>query len=137
MTDLQPDSGPLGGRTFLPLGSVVILNGSVKKLLIVSRGSVVKDQFFDYGAFLFPEGMIDANIVYFSGDDIVKVVYEGYRDVDDELVREILNNAYLRFQQEHRPPAAAPATVPALVAPARVAADDLFAGVRDLGVDDE
>ncbi|PPH18600.1 hypothetical protein C5C31_13700 [Rathayibacter rathayi] len=137
MTDLQTDSGSLGSRTFLPLGSVVILNGSVKKLLIVSRGSVVKDQFFDYGAFLFPEGMIDANIVYFSGDDIVKVVYEGYRDVDDELVREILNNAYLRFQQEHRPPAAAPAAVPALVAPARVAADDLFAGVRDLGVDGE
>ncbi|AZZ56377.1 DUF4176 domain-containing protein [Rathayibacter iranicus] len=134
MTDLQSDSGPLGGRTFLPLGSVVILNGSVKKLLIVSRGSVVEDQFFDYGAFLFPEGMVDTNVVYFSGDNIAKIVSEGYRDADEDLVVEILNIAYARFQQEHRPPAA----VPALVAPARVAADDdLFAGVRDVGDDDE
>ncbi|AZZ55986.1 DUF4176 domain-containing protein [Rathayibacter iranicus] len=133
MTDLQPDSVHEESRTFLPLGSVVILKGSVKKLVIVSRGSIVKDQFFDYGAFLYPEGMVDTNVAYFNGDDIAKIVYEGYRDTDDELVLAILNNAYIRFQQEHRPPAA----VPALAAPARVAADDLFAGVRDLGDDDE
>lgn len=122
-------------RPFLPLGSVVILKGSVKKLLIVSRGSVVEDVFYDYGAFLYPEGMIDANVAYFNRDDILKVVHEGYTDDDSELVVEILNDAYTQFQA-HRDSDPKPL---ALVPPVPPAADavDLFASVRDLEDDDE
>lgn len=138
MTDQQPDLVQPETRAFLPLGSVVILKGSVKKLLIVSRGSIVNDEFFDYGAFLYPEGMIDTNIAYFHHDDILKVVHEGHTDADDELVLEILNDAYTRYQQEHpTTPAPAPAPVPSTAVPVAVAADDLFAGVRDLGDDNE
>ncbi|MDR6865509.1 hypothetical protein J2Y69_000091 [Microbacterium resistens] len=137
MTDQQPDPVQQESRSFLPLGSVVILKGSVKKLLVVSRGSIVEGEFFDYGAFLFPEGMIDTNIAYFNHDDILKNVFEGYRDTDDELVLEILNDAYLRFQQGRRESAVAP-VAPVRMSPApAVAAGDLFAGVRDVGGDDE
>lgn len=134
MIDQKLESVTQEKRTFLPLGSVVILNGSVKKLLIVSRGSIVEGSFFDYGAFLFPEGMIDSNIAYFDQGDILKVVFEGYSDTDDELVLEILNDAYSRFHENGesaRTPAAPPAPVVA------VSSDDPFAGVRDLGDDDE
>jgi len=127
-------------REFLPLGSIVILKGSVKKLLIVSRGSIVEGAFFDYGAFLYPEGMIDTNIAYFNHEDILKIVHEGYSDDDNELVLEILNEAYARFQlQEHRV-ATATATAPGAAAepPLTTTASntDLFASVRD-GMDDD
>lgn len=125
-------------REFLPLGSIVILKGSVKKLLIVSRGSIVEGAFFDYGAFLYPEGMIDTNIAYFNHEDILKVVHEGYSDDDNDLVLEILNDAYARFQlQGHR---VATATAPGVAAepPLTTTASntDLFASVRD-GMDDD
>lgn len=134
MTDQQPEPVQDNTRSLLPLGSVVILQGSVKKLLVVSRGSIVEGEFFDYGAFLYPEGMIDTNIAYFNHDNILKTVHEGYRDTDDELVLEILNDAHTRFQQKQQRPASAPAPA----APASVAGDDdPFANVRDLGADDE
>lgn len=57
-------------RAFLPLGRVLLLGGSVKNLLIVSRASIVEGAFFDYGAFLYPEGTIDSNSAHFDQDDI-------------------------------------------------------------------
>lgn len=46
----------------LPLGSVVILKGNVKKMMIIARliALPVKGQVyrFDYGACLYPEGMV-------------------------------------------------------------------------------
>jgi|GEM_PF-710804 len=122
-------------RPFLPLGSVVILKGSVKKLLIVSRGSVVENVFYDYGAFLYPEGMIDANVAYFDHRDVLKVVQEGYTDDADELVVEILNDAYAQFQAQRESEPKSVALVPPT--PALTDAEDLFASVRDLEDDDE
>lgn len=118
-------------RSFLPLGSVVIVNGSVKKLLIVCRGAVVEDVFYDYGAFLYPEGMIDTNVGYFNHDDIFKVVHEGYVDGDNELALEVLNDAYARFL-ERRVSESTP-----LPAASTAPITDLFASVRDLADDDE
>jgi hypothetical protein len=118
-------------RPFLPLGSVVILKGSVKKLLIVSRGSVVEDVFYDYGALLYPEGMIDANVAYFTHGDILKVMHEGYADDDDQLALEILNHAYAQFQERR----ARESTPVPVASPAPEV--DLFASVRDLEDDDE
>ncbi|NQX11501.1 DUF4176 domain-containing protein [Microbacteriaceae bacterium VKM Ac-2855] len=139
MTDEQSETVQPRSRSFLALGSVVILNGSVKKLLIVSRGSIVEGQFFDYGAFLYPEGMIDTNIAYFNHDDIVKAVHEGYRDADDELAVEILNTAHARYRHEHAAATRIPVSATSITtAPASRAIDsDPFAGVRDLGDDDE
>ncbi|WP_431245761.1 DUF4176 domain-containing protein [Leifsonia xyli] len=120
---------------FLPLGSVVILRGSVKKLLIVSRGSIVEDVFYDYGAFMYPEGMIDSKVAYFNHDNILRVVHVGYADDDDALVVEILNDAYAEFQErrENEPKPLAP--VPS--APPAAEVEDMFASVRDLADEDE
>ena len=130
---------PQGGdtRRFLPLGSVVILRGSVKKLVIVSRGSIVEGAYFDYGAFLYPEGMIDTNVAYFNHGDILKVVHQGYADDDDELVVEILNDAYARFQQGKGSGDRAAGSAAAVAASPAVTSDDPFASVRDLVADDE
>lgn len=80
---------------YLPLGSVVVVRGNVKKFVIVSRGLLTRLEegirYFDYGGVLYPEGMIGDAIVYFNHADIQKIVSEGYRDEDDTLA---VNNIY-------------------------------------------
>lgn len=83
---------------FLPLGSVVYLKEGNKKLLIIARGLVAKNGdghiFFDYGGVPYPEGLVDDQMAYFQHDAISKIVFEGFRDLDDEATVEKMN-AYI------------------------------------------
>jgi hypothetical protein len=125
-------------KTFLPLGSIVILKGTLKKLMIVNRANVVSGKYFDYGAILYPEGMIDDNLAYFNGKDIVKVVSEGYTDDDDVLMVEQLSQAKEEYlgssAQEIEKIISAPETATTEAADLE---DDPFAAVRDMEDDDE
>ncbi|GAB2023900.1 DUF4176 domain-containing protein [Pseudolactococcus yaeyamensis] len=85
-------------KTYLPLGSIVILKGALKKLMIISRGSILESKYYDYGAILYPEGMFDENIAYFNREDIIKIVHEGFTDDDDKLLIEEINEAYGQFE---------------------------------------
>lgn len=80
---------------YLPLGSIVILKGGVKKLMIISRGLVVKlndeEQFFDYGGVHYPEGLMGEQIAYFNHDGVIKIVYNGYSDDDDKMMVGAIN----------------------------------------------
>lgn len=120
-------------KGFLPLGSIVILKGAMKKLMIVNRASVVNNKYFDYGAILYPEGMIDENVAYFNGKDIVKVVSEAYTDDDDALMVEQLCQAKEEYlassMQEIEKNVLVPETAPKVAANA---SDDPFAAVRDM-----
>ena len=88
----------------LPLGSVVILKGNVKKMMIIARliALPVKGQVyrFDYGACLYPEGMVGDSLNYFNQEDIFKVVQEGYTDDDNEIM---LENIEAMLQQTDIP----------------------------------
>ncbi|AAK81627.1 hypothetical protein BJV85_000193 [Clostridium acetobutylicum] len=124
-------------KSFLPLGSIVILKGAIKKLMIVSRANVVNNNYFDYGAILYPEGMIDENVAYFNGKDILKVVSEAYTDDDDALMVEQLCQAkeeYLASSVEIKENVSAPETA---AAEEGNFDDDPFAAVRDMEDDDE
>lgn len=80
---------------YLPLGSVVYLEGGSRKLLIISRGLIVKNGdgvvYFDYSGVPYPHGLTDEHVAYFQHDSIVKVVFEGYRDSDDEMAVNAIN----------------------------------------------
>ena len=120
-------------KTFLPLGSIVILKGALKKLMIVNRANFVKDQYFDYGAILYPEGMIDGNLAYFNNDDIFKVISKAYTDDDDTLMVEQLTQAKETFL------ASSGKEVEQVVSEAVIAQatdDDPFASVRDMETDE-
>lgn len=76
----------------LPLGSIIILKGNTKKMMIISRviavpvkGSIYR---FDYGACLYPEGVVGENLIYFNHEDIFKIVQEGYTNDENELMLE-------------------------------------------------
>lgn len=81
---------------YLPLGSIVYLKEGTKKVLIVSRGLLVKNgdnmAFFDYGGVPYPEGIQNDKMAYFQHDAIEKIVFKGYKDDDDEMTVVKINN---------------------------------------------
>ncbi len=80
---------------YVALGSVVLLKGGTQKIVVIARGLNVKNGekvfFFDYGGVPYPNGLTGDQIAYFNQDSISRVVFEGYRDVDDENVVENIN----------------------------------------------
>lgn len=74
----------------LPLGSVVLLQGGSKKVIITARAINVAHNnelyFFDYGAIAYPEGFVGDQMVYFQKDAVSQVLYAGYSDSTDENV---------------------------------------------------
>lgn len=74
---------------FLPIGSIVVTKGNTKKLMIVSRAVVVKVDnqryLFDYGACMYPEGVLDDKLLYFNNQDIMKIIFNGFSDDENQL----------------------------------------------------
>lgn len=77
---------------YLPVGSVVMLKGAIQRIMIISRAVMVPygggQKFFDYGACVYPVGIIDDKLIYFNKEDIVKVYFKGYVNEDEELLVE-------------------------------------------------
>ena len=88
-------------KRFLPIGTVVILKGGKRELMIMSycivpNGGEVYDKngkvenapaMFDYGACFYPEGMVTSDQLFaFNHDQIDRVCFRGY---DTEKYREI------------------------------------------------
>ena len=61
-------------------------------MMIIARviAAPVKGNIYrlDYGACLYPEGMVGDSLIYFNDEDIFKVVQEGYSDEDNDLMLE-------------------------------------------------
>lgn len=78
----------------LPLGSIVLLKGGSKKVMIIARSLTLnhngKTVLFDYAAVAYPEGLTGDQLAYFNADKIGKVVFEGYHDVEDENMVETI-----------------------------------------------
>lgn len=72
---------------YVPLGSIVIVKGSVKKIVIIGRGIAVRQegelQYFDYAGCTYPEGLIGDTVLYINHEDLEEIVFEGYQDEDD------------------------------------------------------
>ncbi|HEX2947935.1 MAG TPA: DUF4176 domain-containing protein [Clostridia bacterium] len=89
VTEQQTTEISFDGQELLPLGSVVLLKGGTKKVMICGRGQTKVDDsentLYDYSACYYPEGIIDPKELFlFNNDDIDKVFYKGFED-DEEL----------------------------------------------------
>ena len=85
---------------FLPIGTVVLLKGATKKVmitnyLIYSAAEGAQKKMYDYGACTFPEGIIDSDAaIGFNHDEIAEVVYVGYEnDEQKEFNAKLLEKA--------------------------------------------
>ena len=80
---------------YLPIGSVVMVKGGIKSCMVIARGvgTKVNDemQVFDYGACLYPEGMVGDSIIYFNHKDIDKVLFRGYDNDDNKTLTNNIN----------------------------------------------
>ena len=69
---------------FLPVGSVVLLKGGNKRIMICGRiqAQAGTDIIYDYSACYYPEGIIDPTSMFFFNRDAIETVY--YRGYDDQ-----------------------------------------------------
>lgn len=90
---------------FLPIGTVVLLKDGIRELMITSycpvpkgevfdkngKVEVEKDQFFDYGACYYPEGIVDSKQIFmFNHDQIEKISFIGYETEASKKFNELL-----------------------------------------------
>ncbi len=106
ITEMTRRDREMANIDFLPLGSIVLLKGGIRKVLIIGRGlNVKKDNetyFFDYGGVLYPDGLTGDQMVYFNADGISKVYFQGYQDDDNDIILNSLNNYLLEHPDVKR-----------------------------------
>ena len=89
---------------YLPIGSVVLLNGGTKKIMV--SGYCMKtpdkpDAVFDYCGYVYPEGVIRSDITcVFNHDQISKIFYLGYQDVECARLLKELKDAAIELEQK-------------------------------------
>ena len=70
----------------LPLGSVVLLEGEEKRLMVTGRiqTRVGDDTIYDYSACYYPEGIIGPeSMTFFNHDAIAAIFYMGFQDTEE------------------------------------------------------
>jgi hypothetical protein len=77
-------------KQFFPIGTVVLLEGGEKRLMI--HGILPEDsesgKTYDYIGVLYPEGFIDSeNCFLFNGGDIKTVEFVGYINAEQQAFR--------------------------------------------------
>lgn len=85
-------------KELLPIGSIVLLKDSKKRLMICGIRQTGKDQpdrEFDYMGVLYPEGHIgDQYIFLFDHSDIDEIFFRGFNDIERQDFIERLDNYY-------------------------------------------
>ena len=88
------------GEKFLPLGTVVMLKGATKRLMITGFCTMAADDdesvMYDYSGCMYPEGMIssDQNAL-FNHDQIEKIYHMGLVDQEENDFKIKLNQLYM------------------------------------------
>ncbi|MCD7887500.1 MAG: DUF4176 domain-containing protein [Clostridiales bacterium] len=80
----------LEAKKYLPIGSVVLLKNSAKKIMVVgimqsTKGNDGKPVEYDYIGVLYPEGFLSPKAMFlFNHDKITDVIYPGYENPERE-----------------------------------------------------
>lgn len=76
----------------LPIGSVVLVGNSKKKVMIIGvcqKGGGTEVKLWDYAGVVFPEGYLDPNKLFlFNNDQITQVFALGYQDAEQIAFKE-------------------------------------------------
>ena len=101
---------------FLPIGTVVLLKGGKKEVMItgfciVPTGTqIVKDneikpqgKMYDYGACAYPEGILESNTSYaFNHDQIDKILFMGYETEKQQEFSKMLNGGLKILEEKNK-----------------------------------
>lgn len=70
-------------KEFLPIGTVVLMKGGTKRLMITGYLPIIKEEkkIYDYSGCLYPEGFLSSEQVgFFNHENIEKIIYMGERE---------------------------------------------------------
>lgn len=72
-------------KKLLPIGSVVLLKNSKKRLMVIGRLQTKvgdnEETLFDYSAYLYPEGNLESGQMFlFNHADIERIYFVGFQD---------------------------------------------------------
>ena len=86
------------GEKFLPVGTVLLLKGGKKRVMIIGLCPSTNGTMYDYAGCLFPEGVLDPEkTLLFNHDQIEQVFHMGLQDEEqkqfDTKLKEELNDA--------------------------------------------
>ena len=88
----------------LPIGSVVLLENSKKKVMVVGlaqRSAQNPDRIYDYVGVVFPEGFLDASkIILFNNNNIDQVFMIGYQDAEELSFKMRMDEALRKLRTE-------------------------------------
>ena len=79
----------------LPIGSVVLLKGGEKRVMICSRiqTKAGEDKIYDYTACYYPEGIADPKqMFFFDNDAIDRIFFMGYQDPEEFAFQELVES---------------------------------------------
>ncbi len=89
-------------RKYLPIGTIVLLNGGSKKIMITGFCVIPNDnthKLYDYSGCLYPEGVINSNeVCLFNHEQINKIIFKGYCNKEEETFKEELNKEVSQIQ---------------------------------------
>lgn len=81
----------------LALGSIVYLKEGRTKVMVINRGPIVEKEgnkfLYDYTGCVYPTGMNPEQVLYFNEDNVDRVVFEGYRDEDEQRFEELYKHS--------------------------------------------
>lgn len=90
-------------KDLLPIGSVVLLRGGNKRLMVfgVKQNSLEDGKEYDYLGVFYPEGYLGDEYKYlFQHEDIEKVEFIGYQDFERDMFLKRLEEAYSAMDAE-------------------------------------
>ncbi len=92
---------------YLPIGTVVLLKGGSKKVMINGFCVIPNDnqhKLYDYSGCLYPEGIINSNeVCLFNREQIDRIFFRGYENEEEVIFKEELIKSIGDFQldQDH------------------------------------
>lgn len=89
-------------KNLLPIGSVVLLKGGSKKLMITGVKPVSSespDTVYDYIGVVYPEGYLSSEYNFlFNHEDINDIIFTGYNNPERETFLDFLEEEYKKEQ---------------------------------------
>lgn len=87
----------------LPIGSVVLLTGSTKKVMIIGvcqKGASDPKKIWDYTGVVFPEGFLSPDKMFmFNNDQIAQVFALGYQDAEQLAFKQKADEAITKLRK--------------------------------------
>lgn len=91
-------------RGLLPIGSVVLLSGSTKKVMIIGvcqKGGNAPEKIWDYTGVVFPEGFLAPDKMFlFNNEQIERVFALGYQDEEQLAFKKKVDTAIENIRKD-------------------------------------